>query len=557
LATGSWPRGTSSAVQNSIRIFQGLIVIEPNDSRRAALACFVLVLITSAIYWPSRHYDFVQYDDPDYVLENGTVKQGITLYGFEWALVDSHASNYHPVTWLSHMLDCQLFGLDPGAHHAVNMLIHSVNAALLFLALRMMTGAFWRSAFVAALFAWHPLRVESVAWISERKDVLSGLFFFLTLLAYAKYVQSKVQSPKSKVGGPTAMESSTSSRSILCNPFSIFRDRSSALYWLSLGFFTLGLLSKAMLVTLPFILLLLDFWPLRRVRAPGQRFAPSAISRPSLITKSDPDCEPQKPGCTSQHPTSTLRQLLKEKVPFFVLAFIIGLITFFAQRSEGAVVSLHSETIAERLTTMLAGYLGYLQKCFWPDHLSFLYLRSGSISGVKVAVAVFTLLVVTTLCASGLGSHSSNSDRKRAVAVGWFWFLIMLLPVSGLVQVGPQLMADRYTYLPGIGLAIMAVWTVASLPRLSPALTRPVIACCGGFLLACIALTRQQIAFWQNTETLMTHALRIDPNNYVAHQDLAIYLAKQGYLEAARAHRERVVELDPLLRRQPEPLADP
>jgi hypothetical protein len=452
-----------------------------------------------------RHYDFIEYDDPDYVVENPTVRNGFTWYGVEWALVDAHVYNYHPVTWLSHMLDCEVFGVNAGAHHVVNVLIHSANSALLFLALRLITGAFWRSAFVAALFAWHPLRVESVAWISERKDVLSGFFFCLMLIAYALYARSKVQSPKSKVE--------------LYPPSSILHGRSSRYYWLSLIFLALGLLSKPMLVTVPLVLLLLDFWPLCRFeRAAGL--------------------------------SSSVRQLVREKIPFFVLSLAVGLMTLFAQRSGGAIVSLHSEGVGPRLATTLAGYLSYLEKIFWPQNLTFLYLRPNSIPGLTLTVAAVVLLTVTTLALFGFRLRSETEDSKSAIVAGWFWFVVMLLPVSGMVQVGLQSMADRYTYLPAIGLGIMVAWGVhafAWTPSAGRLRRGALIVGCAAVLLACISLTRLQLGFWQNTPTLMEHALAIDPDNYIAHQNLAVYFAKQGRTEAAYVHRQRVLELDPLL----------
>lgn len=500
-----------------------------SDSRRVGLACLVLVLVTVAIYWPARNYDFVQYDDPDYILENQTVQNGLTWYGVEWALVDAHVYNYHPVTWLSHMLDCQFFGVNAGAHHFVNVLIHSANGALLFLALRSMTGAFWRSAFVAALFAWHPLRVESVAWISERKDVLSGFFFFLTLLAYAKYAESKVQGSKSKVEPSRPSPNlhypvSTIHESSSQQPVSTIEYQRSRFYWLSVVFFTLGLLSKPMLVTVPFILLLLDYWPLRRLDYSAH---PSSIIHPSI------------------------RHLMTEKIPFFLLSLAVGLMTFFAQKSGGALTSLRAEGVGSRIVSCLVGYLGYLENTLWPRYLTFLYLRSDCVPVLTIILAALLMVTTSIFAISVLRFEPALAACKSGIAVGWFWFVLMLLPVSGVVQAGLQSMADRYTYLPSIGLAIMLAWSAHTfvLSRPSSRTVRgSLIVSCAAALFACLNLTHNQLGYWKNTETLMQHALQINPDNYVAHQNLAVYFSNRGLMDAARFHRQRVTQLDPRAR---------
>jgi hypothetical protein len=493
---------------------------ESRDNHRAGLLCLVLVFITLAIYWPVRHYDFVLYDDPEYVSENATVQSGITAYGLMWCFVDSHAANWHPVTWISHMLDCQFFGVNPGPHHFVNVAFHCANGALLFLLLRAMTGCFWRSAFVAAIFAWHPLRVESVAWISERKDVLSGFFFMLTLLAYARYAKSQVPashynvlSPQNQVPGLRSQFSifnfqfsiCSCGQSAFCFPLS-----SRHLYLLSLVFFTLGLLSKAMLVTVPCVLLLLDFWPLCRL-----------------------DSAPNAP-----HLCGVPKALLFEKIPFVVLSFTMGVLTFLAQKSGGAVVSLKLEGLSERMANALTSYLGYLGKILWPKDLTVLYLRPQGVSIPALILATVILLAVSAIVLSNLKS-------SPYLAVGWFWFVGMLAPVNGLVQLSLQSIADRYTYLPAIGLAIIVVWSLAELRLASALIPRQVVPAAGLIaLLVWVALAHCQVAYWKNTETLMVHALEVNPKNYVAHQDLALYYSKIGQTEAAKLHRQRVRELD-------------
>lgn len=480
--------------------------------RRTALAGLFLGIVTVALYWPVRHYDFVQYDDGDYVFDNMAVSTGLSWWGFVWSFISAHAANWHPLTWLSHMLDCQLFGLNAGAHHSVNALLHSVNAVLLFLLLRSMTGAFWRSAFVAALFAWHPLRVESVAWVSERKDVLSGFFFMLTLWAYVHYAKLQTRFP---AFADTHAQTQTPPGKTAS---------ASLFYRLSLIFFLLGLLSKPMLVTVPFVLILIDFWPLNRF----QPVARSARSEPPLNI------------LTSRKGHS----LLMEKVPFLLLSIIFGLITFYAQKSGGSVVSVESEGVLPRIENALVAYPGYIHKLFWPRNLAFLYLRPETVSTASLIFAVLILSGVSL-------AAGANLRRRPYLAVGWLWFLGMLLPVSGLIQSGLQSIADRYTYLPSIGLFLMLTWAAAELTpvlfsrRATQVLT---VAAATLVLLACMYLTRQQLAYWKNTETLMEHALQIDPNNYIAHSDLGLYLFKQGRIAEARVHHQRARELDPALR---------
>jgi hypothetical protein len=449
----------------------------PQYRRQTWMVCSLLAVGTLALYWPVHGFEFVDYDDPDYLLRVPEVQGGLSWWGLVWSVVDAHAANWHPLTWLSHMLDCQWFGLHAGAHHLVNALLHAANGALLFLALRKLTGAHWRSALVAALFVWHPLRVESVAWISERKDVLSGLFFMLTLWGYANFAeQSKVQSPNSKL-------------------------------WLraSLSFFVLGLLSKPMLVTLPGVLLLLDFWPLRRL----QNVAP--------------------------------RKLLVEKIPFFLWSAAFSVIAFLAQRQGGAVIPLKSLGVAARGEFVLTNCLGYLEKIFWPSDLAFLYLRppGAPASAVALAAAVLTAVSVFALV---------NFRRRPYLITGWLWFLGMLLPVSGLVQVGLQSIADRYTYLPAIGICLMLAWgghelCAALFPERPRKIVSGVVA--AGVLAVCVLLSRQQLTYWRNTQTLMEHALALDPNNYVAHSNLGVYFSRHGRTREALFHYRCSLELDP------------
>lgn len=430
------------------------------SNRRTWLACLFLAFATLATYWPARHYAFVDYDDDDYVFNNPVVRAGLSWQNFAWAFDGQHACNWHPLTWLSHMADCQFFGVDPGAAHLENVLFHCANAVLLLLLLNSATGAFWRSAFAAALFALHPLRVESVAWIAERKDVLSGFFFMLTLWFYLLHA-------KKQSGGGSKFQA---------NNF----------YRLSMLCFVLGLLSKPMLVTVPIVLLLLDFWPLERFTICDLQF--------------------------------TIGRLIREKIPFFALSIIAGVITLVAQHAGGGWVQADPH-FSQRLGNVVLGYWGYIEKLLWPRNLSFLYLRPDKISIAAFFLASTVLTAISFLAAA-------NLRRRPWIAVGWLWFVVMLLPVSGLLQIGRLSIADRYTYLPAIGFYLLVVWGITDLLAVlfSEKICRALaIAGASVILLACAILARRQLACWQNTETLMTRALQLDPDNYVAQINLRIY----------------------------------
>lgn len=448
-------------------MFQYSTVTGIQTNRRNLFACLILAFVTFAIYWPARHYGFVDYDDDDYVFNNPMVRAGLTWPGFVWAFVDQHDCNWHPLTWLSHMADCQFFGVNPGAAHLENVIFHCANSVLLLLLLDCMTRAFWRSAIVAALFALHPLRAESVAWIAERKDVLSGFFFMFTLWFYVLHAKIQIAPGNSKFA---------------TNNF----------YKLSLLCFVLGLLAKPMLVTIPIILLLLDFWPLQRFAIHDSRF--------------------------------TIARLVREKIPFFAFSILVGMITLLAQRAGGGWVPADSHFFP-RIGNVVIGYWNYIEKLFWPQSLSFLYLRSDKISVPEFFLAVFVLAGISAIAAVQL-------RRRPWFAVGWLWFLVMLLPVSGVLEIGRLSIADRYTYLPSIGFYVVVVWGITDLLAvLFSQKICGVLAAAGAMaiLLACAILTRQQLAYWQNTQTLMEHALKIDPDNYVAQTDLRIYLFEKAH----------------------------
>ena len=449
--------------------------------------CLSLAAITLLVYWPVTGFDFTNYDDTDYVTYNVPVQQGLTPRSIGWALTSGHASNWHPLTWMSHMLDCQIYGVaKPGGHHFTNLLFHTADVVLLFLVLVQFTGAIWRAALVAALFAWHPLHVESVAWVSERKDVLSAFFMLLTLAAYGAYAKEfKGRGSKSKV-----------------------------YYALALILFACGLMSKPMLVTLPFVLVLLDYWPLNRISDLRFSFA-----------------DFQKEG--------TLAKSLREKGPFFILAVLDCLATFWAQKETHAVVTSAALPVTERIANALVSYVQYLAQTFYPQNLALPYpYPNGSIW--LVALCAAALLLVTTLAVLRL------ARERRYLLVGWLWFIGMLVPVIGLVQVGLQSRADRYTYLPLIGIFIMLAWSIpaawARWPR--PGLVFGTVVT--ALLLALITLTAMQMQYWQNSVTLFSHTLATGNQSILAEYNLAAALAAQGTNdEAALVHYQNALAIKP------------
>jgi tetratricopeptide (TPR) repeat protein len=452
--------------------------------------------LTLLCYWPVIHHGFISFDDHAYLIDNPHVTAGLTWPGLGWAFRTGYAANWHPITWISHMLDCQIFGLNPGGHHFTNVVFHIANSVLVCLCLYQMTAAMWRSAFVAALFAWHPLHVESVAWASERKDVLSTFFFLLTLMAYTRYVEAgRAKSEEQSAESGTSPPSS--------------HLQSPIFYVLALLCFALGLMSKPMLVTVPFVLLLLDCWPL-------QRFQPGTVSW-----------------------KQTLIPLLREKLPFFALSFAASAITVLVQKAAGAVSTLETTPLPLRLMNAVATFARYLGKTLWPTHLAVFYpLHHASQPGLLVLGSLLLLALLTTwflLCL----------QRSPWLAVGWFWFLGTLIPTIGLVQVGSQAMADRYMYIPSIGLFLVLVWGVADFARFSPRL-RFALACAGTAALAlCLARTSDQLKYWGDGATLFRHSIAVTGNNYIACSVLGKSLDDLGRKNEALAAFEQAVQLDP------------
>ena len=431
-----------------------------------------LVAGLAALFGPLTHAQFINCDDPDYVLLNGHVWNGLTWSNIRWAfeLGPGHASNWHPLTWLSHMFDCQIFGLDAGRHHLVNLLFHAANTLLLFHLLRRLTGLLWPATWVAAFFALHPLRLESVAWVAERKDVLSAFFFLLTLFAYHRYTLSK----------------------------------KALNYLLTLFLFALALLAKPMAVTLPFILLLLDIWPLQR----WQPFnPPSAIRHPPLL----------------------------EKVPFFLLSAVNSWLTLQAQTR--AMISLNTIPFPSRLANALISYVEYLRKMIWPNDLAIFYQHPVHRPWWHIAGAAGILVAITLLA-------SWQCRRRPWLIIGWLWFLGMLVPTIGLVQVGSQSMADRYTYLPMIGILFAVIWTINDfLPR--PLLKKIASAAALVLLLALCPVTAALVRCWLDPIALFEHALTVAPDGYFLEHNLANALANSGFHDQAVPHYQRALQFMP------------
>jgi protein O-mannosyl-transferase len=493
-----------------------------DNTRNALLIGVLLAAVTLAAYWPVFQNDFVSYDDPSYVTENPFVLRGMRWANVVWAFQNPYAGNWHPLTWLSHALDVHLYGVKPTWHHLTGLLFHTANALLLFVWLKRMTGGLWRSAAVAALFALHPLHVESVAWVAERKDVLSTFFFLLTLLAYGRYAEkSEVQSPKSEgnpkleIREPRDTPQASASSPTPQAPRSTLHATSNAplassFYVLSLCFFALGLMSKPMLVTVPFVLLLLDFWPLGRLQP------------------------------------ASLRRLILEKIPFLVMSIASSVVTFLVQRQAGAVGSLETIPLEFRISNALISYVRYAAKMFWPVNLAVFYPAPGSWPAWWVAGAA---LILAALSAWALW----RARTAGYLMVGWLWYLGTLVPVIGLVQVGQQAMADRYSYIPLIGLFVMLVWSAAEIPARWPVARAWLAACAVAMIVACAVLTRGQLAYWRNSASLFEHALAVTHDNAVAQNNLGVCFLDAGNLAAAESHFAEAVRIRP---RYPEGLVN-
>jgi Flp pilus assembly protein TadD len=533
----------------------------PNDSQRnrtALIAGVLLFGLVLGMFLPALSNGFVGFDDPDYVTENGHVQAGLTWESVLWAFRSTEAANWHPVTWLSHMLDCELFGLAPWGHHLTSILLHAVNATLLFWVLRHMTGATWRSLVVALLFGVHPLRVESVAWIAERKDVLSTTFWLLTLWAYARYAEvqspkSKVQSPKSKVQSPKSKVQSPPTASNNVIPSSRITHHASRFYLLSLIFFVLGLMSKPMLVTLPCVLLLLDYWPLGRLRlvsarglirrsgTPSPRADEGTSANPLTPSLSPSDGERVPARAGEGSPTipvgfhwSGWVRLLAEKLPFFLAAAAVSGVTFLVQQRGGAMAG--GLPLTDRAANAVVSYCRYLGNLFWPVNLAAFYPRVDHWPTAVVAAAGLLLLVITVAVIALRRGHPY-------AMTGWLWFLGTLVPVIGLVQVGGQSMADRYSYVPSIGVFLVLVWGAHKLSCGWRYQAAGAAAVSAATVLLCAGLTWRQISYWKDGESLFRHAILVTKDNYNAHHALGMALDRQERVdEAISEYREALRE---------------
>jgi Flp pilus assembly protein TadD len=458
--------------------------------RRELSVCLFLVLATLTVYWQVGNYEFVNLDDDMYITENSHVQEGLSRESATWAFTTTRLANWHPVTWLSHMLDFQLYGLNPRGHHLTNVFFHLVNTLLLFLVLKWMTGALWRSSFVAALFALHPLHVESVAWVAERKDVLSTLFWILSIWAYLGYVKR-----------PGVKR-----------------------YLLILLSFALGLMAKPMLVTLPCVLLLLDYWPLERIQL-GQ----AASSRTA----------PDPPAVIAHTPRKQAFRLFFEKTPLFFLAVVSSVVTFLVQKGGGAVGALEAYPVRIRVANALLSYFRYMVKMIWPQNLAVFYPHPGQSLPMWQAAGAGLLLLLISIVVIRAGR------RQPYLPVGWFWYLGTLVPVIGLVQVGAQAMADRYTYVPLIGLFIMVAWGVPELLA-RWRYSKPALASVAVLLLAALMVcTWLQIKHWENGLTLFEHTLQVTSNNSQIHNNLGNVLTKKGRLQEAILHYTKALEINP------------
>jgi tetratricopeptide (TPR) repeat protein len=438
--------------------------------------CILLPAAVWLAFGQAVDYEFVNYDDDEYVTKNAPVTRGLTFNGIAWAFTTVHAANWHPITWISHMMDCHFYGLSSGGHHLTNILFHGLTAILLFLVLRQMTGSLWRSAFVAALFAIHPLRVESVAWVAERKDVLSGVFFMLTTAAYVRYAQA---------------------------PWSTVR------YGLVVLPYALGLMCKPMLVSVPLVFLLLDYWPLDRL-ASSRTGANGARRIP--------------------------RRLVLEKLPLLALGLTSCVVTLLAQ--HGAMQPVTRMPLSLRLSNALVSYADYTRQMFWPVDMAVLYpwetIRLGA-----------SHLVPSLMILAAISAVVFILRRQRYLITGWLWYLVMLIPVIGILQVGNQARADRYTYLPQIGLYLMLAWGISDLCANLPNRRVILSSLSAVILTALIFVTRAQSAHWRDSESLWSHALECTTSNTVAEGLLGEAYHVKGKMPEALVHFERALAIEP------------
>ncbi len=461
------------------------------ESRQvSAFIAFFLAVATFIVFWQVQHYGFIRFDEEVYITKNPHVIGGLTIEGIRYAFTSLEAGFWHPLTWLSLMVDCQLFGNNAGGYHLTNLLFHLTNTLLLFFIFLRMTHSPWQSGFVAALFALHPLHVESVVWVAARKDVLSTFFWMLTMWTYVLY----------------------------------FERPSIGRYLLTFFLFILGLTAKPMLVTLPFVLLLLDHWPLNSVD--GKRERKGEASKLARL-----------PDGSGGSQASTLFLLL-EKTPFLIMGLMAGIITIFAEAKVGALPPLSSLPLELRLENALTSCLSYLVKTFWPVKLAVFYPHPGHIPATQTATASLILICISLTVLKA-------AKRRPYLAFGWLWYVITLLPVSGLIQVGSHAMADRYTYIPLIGIFIMLSWGVPEL--LQGRRRRGIILflSAGAALLLLMILSWRQAAYWQNSEMLYSHTASVTSGNYLAHSNWGAALMDKGDVDGAAYHYLQALKFKP------------
>jgi len=485
---------------------------------RAIGCALLLALLSLALYYPARSHGWVNYDDNVYVTDNSHIKDGLTWDTVNWALVTYEAGNWHPVTWLSHALDFQLYGPDPAGHHQTNLLLHALNAAILFLVLLSATGYAGRSFMVAALFAVHPINVEPVVWVAERKTLLSMLFLLLALGAYQRYVSK-----------PNALR-----------------------YTLVAVLFALGLMSKPQVITFPCLLLLWDYWPLKRI-AVRQKAAlrsslfafrqrsSSTLSGEQRKAKSEERLSGEKRKANSEQRTAKEQwlRLVVEKLPLFCIAGASAAITMQAQGAGGSVLSLEAVPLSMRLSNAIVSYVRYIGKAFWPVRLAPMYPHPANLLRAwQVYVALLLLLAITVFV-------FDQRKRRGYLIVGWLWFLGTLVPMIGLVQVGRQAMADRYAYLPLIGIFIMVCWGVADWAEENrvPAMLLPVASL--AIIVALSLVARRQIGYWADNQLLWTHTIEVTLPNYIAEDNLGGTLEERGHLDQAIVHYRRAAAIHP------------
>ncbi len=448
---------------------------------RDVLICLILIIAILATYWQVRSHDFISFDDDIYITNNSYVQDGLTAQSISWAFITDHAGYWIPLTWLSHMLDCHFFGMNSGSHHMVNVFYHLLNVLLLFLIFKRLTGTFWRPCFVAAVFAFHPIHIESVAWAAERKDVLSTFFWMMTIWSYISFVKQQ----------------------------NIIR------YFIVLLFFVLGIMAKPMVVTLPFVLVLLDFWPLERFHA--DTIIEDGSNKKNIL----------------------ILQSVIEKIPLFIFSLASSVITINLQHKAGAVTSLNSLSLNERIANAVLSYSKYLGKLFWPIDLAILYPYPSDLNWVAV-IGAGILIILITAVAVKLGK------RKPYLIVGWLWYMGTLVPVIGIAQSGLQAMADRFAYIPFIGIYIMIAWSIPEIFERLHIKKRLYLIFSILFLLPIMIITPKQLKYWRSSIPLYEHTLRVTQNNYVIHTNLGVVLENHGRVDEAISHYKKSLEINPV-----------